>query len=597
MGLTNVRLEPVPVDVFEFKHADVTVGGKVMMASTFIGVRPTPKRGITAPVVYVGQGTAADFLAAPDVRGKLVLIDKAMSSWWFNLPAWEAWLHGAKGVIFTFSDTDPNYYSVNGDALGSFDGYYDYEAPPMVYISRNSGDWLKDQLKAGPVTAKMTLIEDVKLAKDGGVGYNVVGELKGRSRDGQLVVMAAHHDAHFRAGLDDTGAVSNMMMIAKAMRTSHYKPEHTIVFLGTTGEEGARTNAYYDWCIGAWYAATHAHKDWAGRVRALINIELMAQTGGQLTASVTPDLKPWLTKLASDSSALLPYGSSVNTPISDWNDQFTFSAEGIPSVCFAAGGPGYHALYHTQFETSALMNYEYLGQIAKFIFRTERGVDSGLLPYSLKARADELASKVDGPRLIAAGADAALVNRFVGDVAAFQAAADDYESGAASIPAREVARTNKALLSIAKTLNHTFTAISPFDPIIYPHQQVLGDTEGLDAALLALKQPTPDANAALGALSGVYLTWYGMNFSYPVYRMEIRHHDPDYRNIFWGGQGQLPEPLDVMPEWNMILAEQYEGAIAGLSAKLGPQIRELNGRLERIACTLETVTPQINDLH
>ena len=36
-------------------------------------------------------------------------------------------------------------------------------------------------------------------------------------------------------------------------------------------------------------------------------------------------------------------------------------------------------------------------------------------------------------------------------------------------------------------------AITPFDPTVYPHQQVLNDTKGLDAAIDALKPPTPDA--------------------------------------------------------------------------------------------------------
>jgi Iap family predicted aminopeptidase len=597
MGLKHVRLEPVPVDVFEFKHADVTVGDKVMMASTFIGVPPTPANGITAPVVYVGQGTAADFLTAGDVTGKLVLIDMAMSSWWLNQPAWEAWLNGAVGVILTTSPADTSYYSVSLDALGSFDGYYDINAPPLVYISQRNADWLKGQLTVGAVTATMTLNEDVKLAKNGGVGYNVVGELPGRSKDGQMVVMAAHHDAHFRAGLDDTGAVANLMMIAKAMRSSGYKPEHTIVFLGTTGEEGGYTNAYYDWLTGAWWAITHAHPDWAGRVRAMINLELMAQAGGALSGTSTQEFAPWLNQLIADATPdLLPWGGNVSAPVYDWNDSWTFAAAGVPSFVFSAGGPDFHPRYHTQFETSAFMDYDYLGKIAKFLFRTERGVDAGLLPYRLSER-DDLAATIDKNELLTAGAKPRLVNRLVADVTAFTAAADAYDARSASIPVWRIPRVNEKLLRVEKTINHNLTAITPFDPTIYPHQQVLKDTKGLQAAIAALQLPTPDATAALKALGGVYLTWYGINFSHPVYRMEIRHHDPDYYRITWGGQGQLPEPLDVMDEYHMIEAGDYAGAIAGLSAKLGPQTRELNGRLERIACTLETVTPQINDLH
>jgi len=598
IGLRHVRLERVPVDAFEFKHADVTVGDHEMMASSFIGIRPTPPGGITAKVVYVGQGTAADFDAAPSVKGKLVLIDKAMSSWWFNLPAWEAWVHGAKGVIVTFSDVDPNYYSFSPDCLGSFDGYYDIKAPPMVYISKTSGDWLKGQLDAdgvGPV-ATMTLNEDVRLAKAGGTGFNVVGELPGKGCDDQFVVMAAHHDAHFRPGQDDTGGTANVMMIAKAMRMSCYHPKHAIVFVITTGEEGAYTNAYYDWCIGAWWCITHAHKDWPGHARAMLNLESMSEAGGALGGTATQELKPYLDQVAAANPDLLPYGFNMGSPVFAWNDSWTFTAAGVPACVFGATGPDYHSYYHTQFETEARVDYEYMGDIAKYIYRAESGIDTGLLPYHLSGR-DDLAATIDESELLAAGADADLVSRLVDDVAAFTAAADAYDARSASIPAWRVPRVNEKLLGIEKTINHNLTAITPFDPTIYPHQQVLKDTKGLEAAIAALELPTPDAAAALQALGGVYLTWYGINFSHSVYKMEIRHHDPDYYNINWGGQGQLPEPLDVMRQYHKIQSGDYAGAIAGLQKKLGPQIDELNGRLCRIARTLEKVTPKIDKLH
>src|SRR5512135_2306092 len=101
MGLSNVRLEPVPVDIFEFRKASLTVAGRAITASTIAGAPPTPAGGITAPVVYVRGGTAADFDAAGDVAGKLVLVDLRLSSWWFTMPAFEAGLRKAAGVVAT----------------------------------------------------------------------------------------------------------------------------------------------------------------------------------------------------------------------------------------------------------------------------------------------------------------------------------------------------------------------------------------------------------------------------------------------------------------------------------------------------------------
>ena len=70
----------------------------------------------------------------------------------------------------------------------------------------------------------MKLIEKVRMATQGGTGYNVFGDLPGRVHDGSFVLFAAHHDAHFHAATDDISCVANDMAIAKAMVMSGYRP-------------------------------------------------------------------------------------------------------------------------------------------------------------------------------------------------------------------------------------------------------------------------------------------------------------------------------------------------------------------------------------
>ncbi|HJW75144.1 MAG TPA: M28 family peptidase, partial [Thermoleophilia bacterium] len=303
-GLYGVNLERVPVDVFEFESASVTVGDRVMTASAFAGIPPTAPGGIEAEVVYVGSGSAAEFDAAGDVSGKLVICDLAMTDWWFNWPGAEAAMRGAAGVILTYG-TDDSYYSHSPDALGSFDATYQFDWAPMVYISKSDGDWLKAELAEATtggqaLNAKMVYKARVKLADDGGYGYNVIATLRGRVRDGQKTVFVAHQDAHFRAGMDDTAALVNMLTIAKAMRISGYHPQHDVVFLATTGEEFGYTNCYYDWLTGAWWAATQSHRDWAGKVRAVLNLELMGLKDAPLGGPCSEELQSWLTALAAD---------------------------------------------------------------------------------------------------------------------------------------------------------------------------------------------------------------------------------------------------------------------------------------------------------
>ncbi len=289
MGLSDVRLEPVPVDAWDFKGARVLVddpeaegGVREIVASSFAGV-PGSGGEITAPLVYVGTGTRQEFDAVGNVTGKLVLCDIELDDIWLNFVGHEATLRGAAGVVMTYGENTFPWYAYP-DALGGNDGEYDDDWVSMVYVTWQDGDWLKEQLAAGAVTATMWNDVELTLAEDGGVGFNVVGVLPGSEPDLAPVLLASHVDAHFRAGLDDTGAVANELLTAKAMMMSGAQPRRTIIFLFTCAEEYGYTDCWYDWAIGAWYAITQEHPEWAGKLAMMLNIELMAETGATFAA-------------------------------------------------------------------------------------------------------------------------------------------------------------------------------------------------------------------------------------------------------------------------------------------------------------------------
>jgi Iap family predicted aminopeptidase len=595
-GLVHVRLEPVPVDAYNFRGANVVVGSRYLPASTFGGVTATPAGGLSGDIVYAHYGTASDFAALGDVTGKLVLVDMKMSSWWLNLPCAEATLRGAKGVILTFTPDDPTYYATY-TALGSFDGYYDQSWVPAVYVSWKSGDWLKAQLETGPVSGTMTNDVTMTMANNGGRGYNVVGELPGSVKNGQMTLISAHHDAYFRAGLDDTSAVAQQLLIAKAMKKSHYRPHRTIVFLTTTAEEYGYTNAYYEWCIGAWWAITHAHAKWAGHIALQLNLEAQGQREAALQFRPVPEIRPWLLAQIAAHPALFPYGTTVDKTVASWNDQWTFTAAGVPSLYFGTNDDyeGSH-FYHTQFDTPGLIDWKYLGMNSKFEFMVAKAFDSGLLPFDPAARADHLGATVDDTRLLAAGADAAVVSSLSANLTAFKTAAAAYNGRKASLAASKIPAVNAGLLRIEKDMNKSWIALGPYDGTIYPHQQVLIDVEGLKTAVDELQKPAPDKDVALGGLGNVDLTWYGQNFSHATYVKELTRHDPSYYRITWGGQGHLPVPLDVMPEYNQIVAGHYAAALSSLQPKLTAEVTELNARLTAISDLLASLTTQVNAL-
>ena len=604
MGLRGVKLEPVPCDIFEFKSASVTAGCETFVASSFGGPPPTGPDGITAEVIYVGNGTKEAFDAAEaaygPVEGKLVLLDLDFGvAFWMSLPGAEAAHRGAAGVISTYGEG--GYYWFADDCLGSFDATYQYDWPPMVYISKTDGDWLRDQVVAAheactPYVATMVCDTDVTMEDEGGSAYNVIGTLPGKKR-GQAIVFSAHMDAHFTGGMDDTGALVNMIAIAKAMRESGYLPNCDIVFLATAGEEFGFTDCYYDWLTGAFHAATSTHRNWPGKVRAFIGLELMALKDGWLRSHTSEEMVALLEEIAAANPELVPYGTRFTSPVYCWNDQWPFAAEGIPGFSFATTNPTYSSLYHTQYDNYDLVDFDYLAKVAKFIFRTQRALDCGVIPYDLPARAASLSDSVDGAALKAAGADCALVEDLVCRIDAFTAACDTYDAGKDCITKpTKVKRANNKLLKIVRMVHDDFIALDAWDYTIYPHEQVLWDLERMNEVLAELDKDPVDPDAAATPIWDISQMYYGLMFSYEAFVDDQQRHDPSYDRIKWGGQGQLAPYHDLVAEYEQIYAGDYAGAQASLTCVRDAQVELLNERLAQMIKTLKKVTPKVRAL-
>jgi Iap family predicted aminopeptidase len=596
IGLKNVRLEAVPLDVFEPRGASVSAGGSTWVASQFAGVPGTSVKGITSQVVYVGGGTKADY-EGKDVRGKIVLIDLMLNSWWLHTPAHEATLHGAKAIIYTVDPAiDDSYYTIAPDALGSNDGLYGRGWVPAVYISIQDGFALKSQLLSGPVSATVKSDVKIRYEQNGGVGYDVIGELPGTAHNGQMVVVSGHHDAHFRPGFDDTSGVTQAMTIAKAMVMSNYRPQRSVVFMLTTAEEFGYTDTDYDFLVGSWWPITHTHADWPGKVAAQINLEAQGGTGSPIGLTIAAELNPWGKALALANPALNPWGTRVSTPVSTWTDSFPFLTNGIPSMTFSDSGSNYTGRYHTTYDVQSLIDWDYFGDMGKLEFLFAQGLDTGLLPYSLQYQADRMVSRgeVDEAELLDAGADPAVVARLVDEVAAYQAAASAFDADSSSIPATQLPAVNKALLGIEKLLDSRLIAMAPDGATVtYLHQQDLWDVQGIDAALAALPA---DPAGALDALTGVYQMWLTLFFSDPVYYTECLWQTPGYPRLGYGASAHLVTPVDVLPEYRLIEAGRYGAAAKGLDCKLARRLAELNGRLCTMSAVLDTAAARIQAL-
>ena len=608
IGLSDVRLEKVPLDVWDFRGATVAVDGAdlhaTFTASGFAGARGTGAMPMTAPIVYVGTGTEAEFDAAGDVSGKIVLVDFDGYDWWSNFPQMLAGYRGAIATVFTHAPYDfpviGEYFS-GDNALGSFDAESDLSAPPLVYISRSDGAALRDACTAGPVTATVKADIRVRLEKHGGFGYNVVGTIPGATDAKQMVVLSGHHDAHFWGAEDDTSALATALTMAKAMKMSGVRPAKTLVLLFTTGEEFGTTDSWYDWLIGAYHAITEAHPDWSGRIAGQINLEWQGSKNAPLQVRSNPEMATFTQSLLDSNAALLPYGvdngGKVRPNVWTWNDQWPFTAAGVPSVYFVTKDTTYRgAWYHSQYDTIDLIDWSYLAKNAKLYRKVHERLDKGLVPYNFTARALQFEANFDAAELTAAGARSDRVQAVVEADGRFAEAATAWEAGKAAVPARRTSCVNARLMMAERTLNRGLTALDQWDGTTYPHVQLLGDVQELNAAIDLLEADPVDPDAAQGALTDVGPIFYGLSFGQAVYERQLERQRPDYYRINWGGLGHLEVYPNVMVPYKLIGAGSYQSAHDILVTQRDKLLRQLDKALCDEAATFNCAADVIEDV-
>ncbi len=407
----------------------------------------------------------------------------------------------------------------------------------------------------------------------------------------------------------------NSLLAAKAMKMSGFRPQRTVVFFSSTAEEYGYTNSYYDWCIGAWHAITQRHPDWAGRISVMLNSEILGHKDGNLWMLASPETQPALTSAIAANPGLTTWKGTAASVIGVpwcWNDQWTFSAAGVPSISFWSQGGDYSGMYkkdiyHTQFDTPALIDWTFFANINKFQFRVAKQYtgDAGLLPYDLEARVNDMAASLDaqivtpGPtvaNVIQGTVDPDVWSAFFRATGRFTAAVGTFEARKGDIAPAQWPSTNANLMQIEKILNRGFTAMDWLDSTVYPWDQTVRDIFNLNVAIDALDTASPDWNAAAGSVGSVGLMWYGTNFSHPVFLRELQRHRDSYYRITWGAQGHLALYQDLTPVMDAITAQDKTTALDGLNAATAEQNADLDLRIIQATDVLERSADQILDL-
>lgn len=413
IGLTDVEKAAADCDRWQFNGASLTVDGEAYTVYSY-ATASTPAEGLTAEIVYVGDGTMWDYEGL-DVTGKIVLIDiDQRNNWWITYPMLEAQYQGAAAIL---AANVGGFAQVADDALNCQD-ICGPTAIPTLSIGLADSQAIQAKLADGPVTA--TLVVDNEVSEDG-TTYNILGRIPGKSSDYQIIV-GGHYDVHFTGFQDDNCAVGLVLAMAKGMIDSGYQPENDIVFCLHGAEEWGSSYTQYDWTVGAWEMINNVHPEWVGKTLAFLNFELPAYEFDTYTSTYSaPEMYAMLNYFANE----YPYSPDPEGCFPDgvltegyqtytYSDDFSYYAAGVPSTVngfllqkdMETVFPFYVDIYHSQYDTpdtynGAVMdfNLKYYGALAMYIDQTPA------LYLDFTAQYDRILSSMDEALMAEAGVD------------------------------------------------------------------------------------------------------------------------------------------------------------------------------------------------
>ncbi|MGN0704456.1 MAG: M28 family peptidase [Lentihominibacter sp.] len=428
IGLTDIEKVPVKVDKFQFNDSSLTIEGtEIDLVPASYECSGTDKDGITEEIVDVGTGFAADY-DGKDVKGKIVLA--GVNQWD------ESWIDGyirqakAAGAAALVTYSTGGYGELNEDTAN----VQDICCPdliPTVAISANEAKQIQEAIKTGNDEA--TLMVDAVLEEGTGTSYNVVGKIRGKSSDQQIMI-AGHYDKYWYGFQDDCAAIALDFSVAKAMIDSGYQPENDIVVVAHGSEEWGATDSQFDWTTGAWEMIHTAYPEWAGKTIALLNCELPAfqVEGNQVQLVTVPEFRTLATKLVKESGLFVKSGEVTisDQPVDATNmeDGVSYRWHGVPYMINGFEDETFiKQRYHTKFddkdtwdEDTIKTNVNWFGATAIYIDKMPA------LELDITAVCDDLEANLNDDIAAEAGVD----------VEAYKAASADLRAAAEAHNAR-----------------------------------------------------------------------------------------------------------------------------------------------------------------
>ncbi len=256
-GLENVRKEPVTVPHWVRGRESLVMTQPRRMELTMLGLGgsiATPAEGVTAPVLVVEDKDELDRLGDA-ARGRIVLFNHAMPPYHEetgthygttvqyrgNGAAWAA----EKGAVAALvrSVTARSLNSPHTGAMRYRDGV---PKIPTAAVSIEHAEMISRLSRSG-VSVTVTLKMEAHMRPDA-ESANVIGELRGRTKPEEIVVIGGHLDSWDvgQGAHDDAGGCVISMEAVNVLRRLDLRPARTIrVVLFTNEENGLAGGTAY----------------------------------------------------------------------------------------------------------------------------------------------------------------------------------------------------------------------------------------------------------------------------------------------------------------------------------------------------------------
>lgn len=221
----------------------------------------TPKNGLKAEVIIIGDFDELDFLGERGIKGKIVLFNVFFNHKHLSTGTcygetvkyrWEGPSKAAKyGAVASIVRS---MSSVANDSPHTGSMGYDTSVCktkiPCCAISYSGADALVKQLRANP-SLKLHLKMSCQTLADE-PSFNVIGEIRGTEKPDEIILAGGHIDAwdNGQGAHDDGAGVVQSIEVLAMYKNQNIKPKHTIRAVAFMNEEngGRGGKAYFADC-------------------------------------------------------------------------------------------------------------------------------------------------------------------------------------------------------------------------------------------------------------------------------------------------------------------------------------------------------------